>query len=112
MKKIIISLVSAIVLSGCGVGSYSLSSGKSDIAEISFTASDKEPIVIVVDGTEYNAETVKAKGYKSGRNIKKTALNTINIEPGQHDVKVLVSGNEVYNKKLFLSATEHRVIEL
>ena len=112
MKKIIISLISAIVLSSCGVGSYSVSSGKADTAEISFTASDKEPIVVVVDGTEYNVKTVKTKEYKSGRNIKKNAINTIKIEPGQHNVKVLVSGNEVYNKKLYISATEHRIVEL
>lgn len=112
MKKNIIFLFSAIVLSSCGVGTYSLSSGKSDTAGISFTASDKEPIVVVVDGAEFNVMTVRTKVYKSGRNIKSTSQNTINIEPGQHDVKVLISGNEVYNKKLFISATEHRIVEL
>lgn len=112
MKKIIIALFSAILLTSCGVGSYSVSSGKSDDAAISFTSTSKQPIIVVVDGTEYNVETVKTSAYKTDRNIKKTALNTIKVAPGQHDVKVIASGKEVYSKKVFISATEHRIVEL
>lgn len=112
MKRIIIALFSAILFSSCGVGSYSVSSGKSDDASISFTAVAKQAIVVVVDGTEYNVETVKTNSYKTDRNIKKTAMNTIKIQPGQHEVKVFLAGDEVYSKKLFISATEHRIVEL
>lgn len=112
MKKIFIALFSVLILSSCGVGSYSVSSGKSDDAAISFTASNKQSIMVVIDGTEYNVETVKTKAYKTDRNIKVTALNTINVQSGQHEVVVFVSGNEVYRKKLFISATEHRIVEL
>ena len=112
MKKIIVALLSAIVLSGCGVGSYSVSSGKADTAALSFTSTDKLPIVVLVDGKEYNVETVKTKAYRKDRNIKQTALNTIYVQPGQHDISVSVSGNEIFNKKVFLSATEHRVVDL
>ncbi|MGM9780324.1 MAG: lipoprotein [Candidatus Cryptobacteroides sp.] len=112
MKKIIVALLSAIVLSGCGVGTYSVSSGKADTAALSFTSTDKLPIVVLVDGKEYNIETVKTKAYRKDRNIKKTALNTIYLQSGQHDVTVSVSGSEVFSKKLYLSAAEHRIVEL
>lgn len=112
MKKFILPFISAIILSGCGVGSYSLSSGKADNAEISFSSLEKTHILVTVDETEYKIETVKAKAYKSGRNIKKTALNTINVDPGQHTVKVFANGNEIFNKKLFISTSEHRIVEL
>lgn len=112
MKKIILAISGALLLTGCGVGSYSLSSGKPDDAAISFTAATRQPVVVVIDGTEYNVETVKTKGYRTDRDVKKTALNTIKIQPGQHDVKVLVDGNEVYNKKLLISTAEHRVVDL
>lgn len=112
MKKIIIALLGAILLSGCGVGSYSVSSGRPDDALLSFKATSRQPIVVVIDGVGHNVETVKTKAYKANRNIKKTALNSIKVQPGQHDVKVIASGKEVYSKKLFISATEHRIVEL
>lgn len=112
MKKIILAIFGALLLTGCGVGTYSLSSGKPDDAAISFTSTTKQPIVVVIDGTEYNVETVKTKGYRTDRDIKKTALNTIKVQPGQRDVKVLVAGDEVYNKKLLISTAEHRVVAL
>jgi hypothetical protein len=55
---------------------------------------------------------VKQKAYKSGRNIKQTALNTIKIGQGQHEVKVVMNGTDVFSKKLFLSTGEHKIIEL
>ena len=58
------------------------------------------------------SETVKEKAYKTDRNIKQTALNTIYVQPGSHVVSVSVSGNEIYKKTVFLSATEHRIVEL
>lgn len=112
MKKIIIALFSAILLAGCGVGSYSVSSGRSDEAAISFTSSSRHAIIVVVDGTEYNVETVKTSAYKADRNIKKTASNTIKVQPGQHELKVISSGKEIYNKKVFISTSEHRIVEL
>ena len=55
---------------------------------------------------------MKQKAYKSGRDIRQTALNTIKIGTGQHEVKVVINGTEVFSKKLFLSAGEHKIIEL
>lgn len=112
MKKILIALVGALLLTGCGVGSYSVSSGKADEAMLSFVSADKTPIVVTVDNDTYNVNTVKTKAWQKDRKIKKTAQNTIYITPGQHTVVVTVNGNEVCNKKIFVSVQEHKVIEL
>lgn len=112
MKKIMIFLLGALLLTGCGVGTYSVSSGKEDKSELSFTFKDKADITVTVDNDTFNIQTVKDKVYKKNRDIKKTSLNTISLTPGTHEVKVVKNGTEVFNKKLFLSNAEHKVIEL
>ena len=112
MKKIMIIAAFTMLLTGCGVGNYSIQSGVEDAAFISFTDDSKQDITVTVDDKTYVLQTVKQKAYKSGRNIKQTALNTIKIVPGQHEVKVVLNGNDVFSKKLFLSTGEHKIIEL
>ena len=112
MKKSMITAALTILLTGCGVGNYSVQSGVEDAAFISFTDDAKQDITVSVDDRTYYVKTVKQKAYKSGRNIRKTALNTIRITPGQHEVKVLLNGNDVFDKKLFISIGEHKIIEL
>ena len=112
MKKFIALVAFCLFLTGCGVGTYSVQSGSQDVAYISFTDDVKQDIVVNVDDKTYNVETVKQKAYKSGRNIKQTALNTIKTTPGQHEVKVVLNGKEVFGKKLFLSTGEHKILEL
>ncbi len=99
-------------LSSCGVGSYSVSSGKEDTAGLCFTDSGKYSIVVTVDGQDYRMQTVKAKAYKPGMKIKKTALNTVKIAPGQHDVTVRKGNHELFSKRLFLSTGEDKIINL
>jgi hypothetical protein len=77
MKKLMIIAAFTMLLTGCGVGNYSVQSGVEDAAFISFTDNVKQDITVTVDGQTYNIKTVKQKAYKSGRNIKQTALNTI-----------------------------------
>ncbi len=112
MKRIILLLITAIAVYGCGVGTYTVSSGKEDVASLSFTAAATTPLVVVVDDTEYSVNAVKQKAYKADRKIKATAYNTITITPGKHTVRVLSNGQEVYNKTLFISTSEHRIIDL
>ena len=95
MKKIIIAIIGALMLTSCGVGSYS-----------------RTPITVTIDNDTYNACTVKTKAWRKDRNIKKTAQNTIFLTPGQHNVIVTMNGKEVCNKKVFISSQEHKVIEL
>ena len=112
MRKLFVVAVSVILLTGCGVGTYSVQSGVENAAFISFTDDVKQDIVVSVDNNTYNVETVKQKAYKSGRNIKRTAQNTIKLTPGQHNVSVTLGGNEIYSHKVFLSTGETKIIEL
>ena len=112
MKKIIIAIIGALMLTSCGVGSYSVSSGKADEGMISFVSESRTPITVTIDNDSYNACTVKTKAWRKDRNIKKTAQNTIFLTPGQHNVIVTMNGKEVCNKKVFISSQEHKVIEL
>ena len=114
MKKLMIIAAFTMLLTGCGVGNYSVQSGVEDAAFISFTDDVKQDITVTVDNQTYVLKTVKQKAYKSGRNIKQTALNTIKIGPGQHEVKVTLTldGTDVFDKKIFVSTGEHKIIEL
>ena len=116
MKKtlfsIMIALASTLLLNSCGVGNYSVTSGKPDEAGISFTSAKAMDITVIIEESSYEISTVKEKAYKTDRKIKQTANNTIRIKPGTYNVKVLAGGTEVFAKKLFISASEHRIIEL
>lgn len=112
MKKFIFCLAGILLLASCGVGNYSVSSGRANSAAISVTSVDKVPAELYIDGKLYNVETVKTKKYKTDRKIKETAINTVVVESGQHEVRIVIGGTEAYNAKVFLSNTEHRVIEL
>ena len=112
MIRLILIVAFSALLSGCGVGVYSVQSGYSDVAHIVFTDDTKAEIVVNVDDRTYNVNTVKHKAYKSSRNIKQTAENVIKLTPGQHNVSVFVDGSEVYNRKVFLSTGETKIIEL
>jgi len=112
MKRILVLAATAILLAGCGVGNYSVSSGKTDAAELSVTAPEKYAVKVCVDDNTYDIETVKASGFKTKRDIKKTAKNTIRIEPGTHEIKIYQGDNQVYTKKHVFSNDEHKVIEL
>ena len=112
MKKFVFIAALSVFLTGCGVGTYSVQSGVEDAAYISFTDDVKQEIVVNVDSKTYNVYTVKNKAYKSDRNIKQTTKNTIKLTPGQHNVSVVLDGNEVYSRKVFLSTGETKIIEL
>lgn len=112
MKKFIFIVAFSVLLTGCGVGTYSVQSGIDDAAYVSFTDDAKQEIIVNIDNKTYNVYTVRQKAYKSGRNIKQTAKNTIKLTPGQHNISVLLNGNEVYSHKVFLSTGETKIVEL
>ena len=112
MKKILFALLGVLMFSACGVGSYSVASGKADEGMISFISKSKTPITVTIDNTSHHLYTVKTKAWQKDRKIKKTAQNTVFLAPGQHDVVVTMNGKEVCNKKVFVSVQEHRVVEL
>lgn len=112
MKKFIISLIGAVLLTSCGTGTYSLSSGKTDIGLLSFTSEYKTRLSVTVDKEECNIFSVKTSAWKKNRNIKQTAQNSLQLTPGQHNIIVKINGKEVYNKRIFISTQEHKIIEL
>lgn len=112
MKHFLIMLFGVLFVTGCGVGSYSISSGSADESYLSFTCENRFEIYVTVDGKDYNVETVKTKQWKNKRNIKKTVQNTIVMSPGKHQITVKHRGVVLYSKQIFVSSREHRVIDL
>ncbi len=104
--------VCSLLLCSCGVGSYSVSSGKADEGMLSFVSADKSALVVTVDERTYDMNSVKTKAWRKDRNIKKTAQNTIFLTPGKHEVAVSRDGREVYRKTLYISVQEHKIVEL
>ena len=112
MKKLFVFAAFTIIMTSCVVGTYSVQSGVEDAAFISFTDDIKQEIVVSIDNKTYTVQTVKQKAYKSGRNIKQTALNTIKLTPGQHTISVSLNGEKIYSHKVFISTGETKIIEL
>lgn len=112
MKKFILAAIAALLLVGCGVGTYSVASGRPDEAAISFVAGSKYDIAVTIDDATYNVQTVKTSDYKANKNIKQTAKNTIYMAPGKHELTVKSKGQTVYAKTIFVSVGEHKVVEL
>lgn len=111
MKKLLF-ILAIVLLSGCGVGNYTVSSGRANQGALSFTSAKATDISVYVDDDSYSIQSVKDKAYKTDRKIKQTAANTIFLSPGTHTVKVIMGDEEVFSKQLLISASEHRIIEL
>lgn len=112
LVRIIIISVFVGFLTSCGVGSYTVSSGKADKAGICFVAPKKYDIRVEVDGKTYDIQTIKHKTYHRNRNIRKTALMTISVSPGKHTVKAWSDNGEIYSRTIFVSTDETKIIEL
>lgn len=112
MKKILFTLIGLLSLQACGIGVYTISSGNDDISCLSFCAPKEYEINVNVDGKDYTVNTIKYSAYKNNRNIKKAVKNRICIEPGTHLVTVSDQSGQVYSKKIFVSASENKTIEL
>lgn len=113
ISKYLSALCFILLMTSCGVGSYSISSGKEDTSFISFTSQKEEALIVEIDSTQYQVETVKTSAYKTNRNIKQTARNSIKLVPGKHNIKVYSNADTVvFEKIIILSTSEHRVIEL
>ena len=100
------------MMTSCGVGTYSVESGKSEQASVSFVAQTTYPVTVTIDGTAYEVNTVKLKDWRTDRRIKQTAKNTIKIEPGKHEIIVTADGKELLKDIIFVSNNESKVIEL
>lgn len=112
MKKILLIIASLVFFASCGVGTYSHSSGVDDKAGIVVVSSSQQTIEVYVDGAMHKVKSVKESNFKSKKNINKRAQNTVPVTPGQHTVEVVVDGQKVYSKKMYVSNSETKVINL
>ena len=116
MKKYLIIFVcalSAFVLSSCGVGSYTVSSGVEDKASVCFVANDSYDITVNIDGKSFDTKTVKDKEYKTRRNIKQTTKCALPVDTGTHTISVVnKDGETVFSKKIVVSTGETKIIKL
>lgn len=112
MKRILSILLVSVLLAGCGVGTYSVSSGKPNQGYVCVIDDVRQDVVIKIDNQTYYVQSIKTKAYKSGRNIKKTALNSVPVTSGQHNVEVIIGNNVVLSKKVFISSGETKILEL
>ena len=112
MKTLLLFLSAALLLTGCGVGSHTVVSGRADEAGVVFFADRELPVEVTIDNMTYRVNTVTDSSFKSKRNIKKTASNTITVKPGQHSVMVRYRGQTILTQKIFVSAGDTKVINL
>ncbi len=112
MKKFFVIAIVTMFLSSCGVGTYSYSSGLENKCGLSFVAEKEVPLNVTVDDQSYDINAVKLKKYRTDRKIKQTTQNTIALEPGKHEIKVVMDGSEVFSKTIFVSGNETKIIEL
>lgn len=113
MKKYFLLLfAAALLLTGCGVGSHTVVSGRADEAGVVFFADRSQPIEVTVDRHTYYVHTVKNSEFKRKRNIRQTAGNMIVVRPGQHDIMVRARGQVILTQKIFVSAGDTKVINL
>ena len=112
MKKILAIAALLLAMASCGVGTYSVESGRSEQSSVSFVAQTSYSVTVTIDGTEYEVNTVKLKDWRTDRRIKQTAKNTIKLAPGKHEIVVTSNGNVVLKDLIFLSNNESKVIEL
>lgn len=112
MKNLLIILFAAVLVVGCGVGSNTVVSGKSDQAGVIFFDNSSYGIDVTIDNKHYKVNTVKNSDFKKKRNIRRTAENMIEIKPGSHDVTVKRKGKTILTQKIFVSAGDTKVINL
>ena len=114
MKASVIISLTAILffLFGCKANyPVAQQSGKEDMAYLVFVGPLKtygngsKPVQVNVDGTTFDAKVVKPKvanrkGYQYG------------VATGKRNITVKFNGNTVYQKQLFLSSQETKIINL
>lgn len=108
---IIIFAITAM-FAGCSTGVYSVSSGKADVATISFADDMAYEIRVGIDNRYYDIRTVKEIGWRKNRQIKQTSINSINIDPGKHTISVTRGDELLIITSIFISAGEHKIIKL
>lgn len=111
--KLLLSLITIVcLLAGCKANyPVAQQSGKEDMAYLVFVGPLKtygngtKPVQVDVDGTKFDAKVVKPKT----ANRKGTQYG---VATGRRNVIVKFNGQTVYQKQLFLSSQETKIINL
>ena len=111
--KVLISLMFiAFLMMGCKANyPVAQQSGKEDIAYLVFVGpletygNGSKPVQVDVDGTKFDAKVVKPKT----ANRKGTQYG---VATGRRNIIVKFNGQTVYQKQLFLSSQETKIINL
>ena len=112
-SKIIFSLIAiSFLLIGCKANyPVAQQSGKEDMAYLVFVGPLKtygngsKPVQVTVDGTTFDAKVVKPKT----ANRKGTQYG---VATGRRNIIVKFNGQTIYQKQLFLSSQETKIINL
>lgn len=106
------TILSLLLFMGCGVGTYTVSSGQATIANLCVVDDASYEISVLIDDNVYQTKTVKNNVIKKRRDIKQVSTASLKINPGTHKVVILKDGSEIYNGVIFVSVGENRLIEL
>lgn len=112
MKKALVVSLFTLLLCSCGVGTYSISGGKESVGFVCVSGEKRQDVTVVVDDRTYEVQSVKTKAHKSGRDIKKTARNSIRVPSGTHSVKVFLEGRMILDKTVIVASGETKLLEL
>lgn len=111
-KIFMLTLLAACLLTGCKTNyPVAQQSGKEDMAFLVFVGprqtygNGSRPVQVDVDGTRFDAKVVKPKT----ANRKGVQYG---VATGRRNITVRFNGNIVYQKQLFLSSQETKVISL
>ncbi len=111
-KLLLILIAAASILVGCKVNyPVTQQSGKEDMAFLVFVGPLKtygngsKLVQVDVDGTKFDAKVVKPKT----ANRKGTQYG---VATGSRNIKVTFEGQTIYQKQLFLSSQETKIIQL
>ncbi|MEZ3589794.1 MAG: DUF4831 family protein [Muribaculaceae bacterium] len=113
--QIILSLVAiamaACCITGCKTGTFASEHGRDDVAYIDVVSSDAyagKKVTVTIDGT--TEFTVKVQ--KSKQSTEKHNGDLYGIRPGRRSVKVVYDGKTLYEKEIFLSSQQTKIIQL
>lgn len=113
MKKILFALVVLLVgvLSSCKTGTFTSEYGKEDIAYVFLTSSGdmagKTVLVQIDDANSFEMKVRKAKQSTEKHNGK-----AFSIMPGTRHMKITYKGQLIYEKDIFVSSQQTKLINL
>lgn len=113
--RIIMSLMAiamaAYCITGCKTGTFASEHGRDDIAYIDVVSSGAyagKKVTVTIDGST----TFTVKVQKSKQSTEKHNGSLYAIRPGRRSVKVVYEGKTLYQKEIFLSSQQTKIIQL